>query len=122
MSTTFWRLTKLAYFKTIFAPLKRNLSLLDGGEAFESRLEGLNFDSTVATLGQYSQFENVAISVKRVFKRGEVIVQMVGPGGKQNISLSLFGSSLFFCLKFSSRSYNFLICFVNYRYKLVIFL
>ena len=55
--------------------------LLDGEEAFESRLEGLNFDSTVSTLGQYSQFENVAISVKRVFKRGEVIVQMVGPGG-----------------------------------------
>jgi hypothetical protein len=57
------------------------LTTIDGEPAFETRLEGLNFDSTVATLGQYSQYDNVAISVKRVFKRGEVIVQMVGPGG-----------------------------------------
>ena len=57
---------------------------IDGEPAFETRLEGLNFDSTVAVLGRYSQYENVAISVKRVFQRGEVVVQMVGPGGKKN--------------------------------------
>jgi hypothetical protein len=42
----------------------------------------LNFDSTVAALGKYTDYDNVAITVKRVFKRGEVIVQMVGPGGE----------------------------------------
>ena len=57
--------------------------LLDGEAAFETRLEGLNFDSTVAALGRYSQYDNVAISVKRVYQRGEVIVQMVGPGGEK---------------------------------------
>ena len=55
--------------------------VVDGEAAFETRLEGLNFDSTVAALGRYSQYDNVAISVKRVYQRGEVIVQMVGPGG-----------------------------------------
>jgi ferredoxin len=46
------------------------------------RLEGLNFDSTVALLGQYSDYDNVVITVKRVYTRGEVIIQMVGPQGE----------------------------------------
>ena len=58
-----------------------DIFVLDGEAAFVTRLEGLNFDSTVAALGRYSQYDNVAISVKRVYQRGEVIVQMVGPGG-----------------------------------------
>jgi hypothetical protein len=53
----------------------------EGEEPVVTRLEGLNFDSTVAALGEYSDYKEVVITVKRVIKRGEVLVQMVGPQG-----------------------------------------
>ena len=53
-----------------------------GGEATATRLEGLNFDSTVNELSRYSECSEVVLTVKRMARRGEVTVVMVGPGGE----------------------------------------
>ena len=47
-----------------------------------SRLEGLNFDSTVNELSRYSDYDTVVLIVKRMVRRGEVTVVMVGPQGE----------------------------------------
>jgi len=57
-------------------------SLPGGGEAMTSRLEGLNFDSTVNELSRYSDYDTVMLIVKRMARRGEVTVVMVGPQGE----------------------------------------
>ena len=61
-------------------------SVVSGNEVpVIGKLEGLNFDETVNVLSNFSEYDEVEIVVKRLVKRGEIIVQIVGPQGKQTV-------------------------------------
>lgn len=50
--------------------------------SFTTSVEGLNFDSTIKELKRFSEFETIALKVKRLVQRKEITVQMYGPQGK----------------------------------------
>jgi hypothetical protein len=54
----------------------------EGEEPLVTDLEGLTLDDTMEVLARYSDYEEVTLAVKRIIKRGEVLVQMIGPKGK----------------------------------------
>lgn len=52
-------------------------------EGKEESLEGLNFDATVKKLVKFKDLPSVKIVFKRLLKRAEVIVKVVGPTGEE---------------------------------------
>lgn len=45
-------------------------------------LEGLDLDRTISALGRYSEYKTLTLTVRRLVRRKEVVVQMLGPSGE----------------------------------------
>jgi len=61
----------------------------DGPRGPSSNLQGLGLDDTLNILAQFSAYDKILLGVKRLVKRNEIVVQMVGPQGEDAGSLAV---------------------------------
>jgi len=71
------------------------ISIAGGGK--EVLLEGFNYDATIDRLLLFKDKNEINITVKRIIKRKEIVVEMIGPGGEDAgsfVVLSGYGSNM----------------------------
>jgi len=71
------------------------ISIAGGGK--EVLLEGFNYDATIDRLLLFKDKNEINITVKRIIKRKEIVVEMIGPSGEDAgsfVVLSGYGSNM----------------------------